>query len=42
MSSMMFPPENTKAVPTHCLRTKLLPKKMTEAKTVKNFLFVIK
>ena len=31
-------PANTKAVPTHCLRTRLLPKKMTEAKTVKNFL----
>ena len=34
-------PANTKAVPTHCLRTRLLPKKMTEAKTVKNFLIII-
>ena len=37
----LFIPANTKAVPTHCLRTRLLPKKMTEAKTVKNFLKTI-
>ena len=37
----LFLPANTKAVPTHCLRTRLLPKKMTEAKTVKNFLIII-
>jgi len=34
-------PANTIAVPTHCLRTKLLPKNRTEAKTVKNFLVVV-
>lgn len=34
------PPAKTKTVPIHCLVTKLFPKKITEAKTVKNFLLI--
>ena len=34
----LFPPAKTRTVPIHCLVTKLFPKKITEAKTVKNFL----
>ena len=34
----LCPPAKTKTVPIHCLVTKLFPKKITEAKTVKNFL----
>ena len=32
------PPAKTKTVPIHCLVTRLFPKKITEARTVKNFL----
>ena len=31
----------TRKVPHHCLPTRVLPKMMTEAKTVKNFLVVV-
>ena len=34
-------PENTKTVPSHCLVIRLLPKKMTEARMVKNFRVVV-
>ena len=34
-------PENTIKVPIHCLGIKLLPKKITEPRTVKNFLVVV-
>ena len=34
-------PAKTRAVPNHCLVMRLLPKKMTDARTVKNFLVVV-
>ena len=34
------PPAKTKTVPIHCLVTRLFPKKITEARTVKNFLLI--
>ena len=36
----LCPPAKTKTVPIHCLVTKLFPKKITEARTVKNFLII--
>ena len=34
-------PVKTRIAPSHCLVMRLLPKKMTEARTVKNFLVVV-
>ena len=34
-------PENTKTAPSHCLSTRVFPKKMTDPSTVKNFLVVV-